>query len=210
MSGADYEHSVFFNCPFDDDYKALSDAIIFAIHDCGYIARSARESRDGSEVRIDKICSIIADCKFGIHDISRTDLDKTNSLPRFNMPLELGLFLGAKRFGAEEQKRKNCLILDTERYRFGKFISDISGQDPSAHNNDPDEAIRQVRDWLREATPTSIKMPGATAMVNRYAAFRVALPGACANLDLEPDRLTFNEYAMIVEEWLKAHPRPAG
>ncbi|HYI12821.1 MAG TPA: hypothetical protein VEK57_27475 [Thermoanaerobaculia bacterium] len=102
------------------------------------------------------------------------------------------------------------MILDTERYRFGKFISDIAGQDPSAHNNNPDEAIRQVRDWLRLATPTSVKMPGATEMAKRYAAFRAALPGACASLQLEPDHLTFNEYAMIVEEWLKAHPNPAG
>jgi len=53
-------------------------------------------------------------------------------------------------------------------------------------------------------------MPGATEMAKRYAAFRAALPGACASLQLEPDHLTFNEYAMIVEEWLKAHPNPAG
>lgn len=210
MAGADYDHSVFFNCPFDDEYKALSDAIIFTIHDCGYIARSARESRDGSQVRIDKICNIIADCRFGIHDISRTDLDKTNSLPRFNMPLELGLFLGAKRFGAEEQKSKNCLILDTERHRFQKFISDIGGQDPSAHNDNPDEAIRQVRDWFRLATPKSVKIPGGTEIARRYAAFRTALPDTCTRLQLEPDRLTFNEYVLIVEEWLKANPNPPG
>ena len=49
------------------------------------------------------------------------------------MPLELGLFLGAKRFGRGEQKSKTCLILDVERYRYQKFISDISGQDIAAH-----------------------------------------------------------------------------
>ena len=49
---------------------------------------------------------MIADCRYGIHDISRTELDRDSGLPRFNMPLELGIFLGAKRFGAEEQKRK--------------------------------------------------------------------------------------------------------
>jgi len=36
------------------------------------------------------------------HDISRTELNE-HSLPRFNMPLELGLFLGASRFGQLEE-----------------------------------------------------------------------------------------------------------
>ena len=48
------------------------------------------------------------------------------------MPLELGIFLGAKRFGRAEQKGKVCLILDTERYRYQQFMSDIAGQDISA------------------------------------------------------------------------------
>jgi len=39
---------------------------------------------------------IIRDSQFGIHDVSRVELDDANRLPRFNMPLELGLFLRAK------------------------------------------------------------------------------------------------------------------
>lgn len=210
MASSDYEHNVFVNCPFDDEYKALSDAIIFAVHDCGYIARSALELKDASQVRIEKICNIIAGCKLGIHDISRTSLDKTNGLPRFNMPLELGLFLGAKRFGSEEQRDKNCLVLDVDRHRYQKFISDIAGQDPSAHNNDPTEAIKQVRNWLRDATPKSVRLPGGGEVAKRYADFRADLPRMCVRLLLEPDQLTFNDYVLIVEEWLKAHPIPAG
>jgi transcription initiation factor TFIIIB Brf1 subunit/transcription initiation factor TFIIB len=56
------------------------------------------EVSDASQVRIEKIAGIIAACKFGIHDISRTELDPTTHLPRFNMPLELGLFLGREAF----------------------------------------------------------------------------------------------------------------
>src|SRR5437764_6982536 len=103
MPAADYDLNVFVNCPFDDSYRAIFEALIFAIHDCGYIARCALEVSDASEVRIEKIAKIIAACRFGIHDISRTDLDNTTALPRFNMPLELGIFLGAKRFGRAEQ-----------------------------------------------------------------------------------------------------------
>jgi len=48
------------------------------------------------------------------------------------MPLELGIFLGAKRFGGPKQKRKNCLILDREKYRYQQYCSDIAGQDIKA------------------------------------------------------------------------------
>jgi hypothetical protein len=56
--------------------------------------------------------------QFGIHDVSRVELDESNKLPRFNMPLELGLFLGAKSFSDEaRQKKKRCLILDSDPHR---------------------------------------------------------------------------------------------
>ena len=37
--------------PFDSDYKPLFDAIVFAVHDCGFIARCALEEGDASQVR---------------------------------------------------------------------------------------------------------------------------------------------------------------
>ena len=47
MPSADYERSVFVNCPLDDEYRHLLDAIVFAIQDCGYITRCALEVSDG-------------------------------------------------------------------------------------------------------------------------------------------------------------------
>lgn len=149
MKLSHYNDNVFINCPFDEDYKPLLDAIVFTVYDCGFIGRCALEEDDASQVRIDKIYNIIADCRYGIHDISRTDLDKTSSLPRFNMPFELGIFLGAKRFGIDTQKRKKCLILDREPYRYQQFISDIAGQDIQAHNNASEQIVKVVRNWLR-------------------------------------------------------------
>jgi len=83
----------------------------------GLFARCALEASDSGEARIDKILAIIAKCKFGIHDISRTELSKKTKLPRFDMPLELGLFLGAKTFGPRGARAKVCLILDRQKYR---------------------------------------------------------------------------------------------
>jgi hypothetical protein len=208
MPAADYERSVFVNCPLDEEYRYLFEAVVFAIHDCGYKTRCALEVADASEVRIDKITRIIGDCRLGLHDISRTDADSTTNLPRFNMPLELGLFLGAKRFGRAEQKSKTCLILDVERYRYQKFISDIAGQDIAAHDGDIGKAIRCVRDWLSNAMPKAIRIPGGKTMAARYTAFRKELPAMCEKTYLSIGELTFNDYVAQVEEWLKNAPPP--
>src|ERR1039457_1436875 len=100
----DYEESVFLNCPFDDEYKEIFNAIVFTILYCGFYVRCAKENSDTIEVRIDKIFKIIRECKYGIHDISRVELN-TSNLPRFNMSLELGIFMGCKEFGDDKDKK---------------------------------------------------------------------------------------------------------
>lgn len=114
----DFSKNVFINCPFDDKYLPLFRAVIFTVHDMGFRARCALEASNAGQVRIDKIQDIIAECKYSIHDISRTELDRTSRLPRFNMPFELGLDLGCKRFGKDHQQEKVILIMDVGRFRY--------------------------------------------------------------------------------------------
>jgi hypothetical protein len=199
---ADYGKSVFINCPFDDNYLPLFRALIFAVFECGLIPRCAQEVYDAGEVRIEKIARIIKDCRWGIHDISRTDLN-ASGLPRFNMPLELGLFLGAKRFGSGLHSRKSCLVLDRDRYRYQEFISDIAGQDIAAHANDPAAAIKAVRDWLSIAKAGIRRPPGGAAIAARYSRFADELPRICADAELEVSELTFVEYADMASTWLR-------
>jgi hypothetical protein len=52
-----YKKNVFINCPFDRSYRPIVHALVFAVHDAGYVARSAQEVRDTGEVRIGKILS---------------------------------------------------------------------------------------------------------------------------------------------------------
>jgi hypothetical protein len=59
-----YQENVFINCPFDADYQPLLRALVFAVQDCGLVARSALERDDGSEVRIEKIRRIIGESAF--------------------------------------------------------------------------------------------------------------------------------------------------
>lgn len=207
MTPLPYDRTVFVNCPFDNQYKDIFEAIVFTVLDCGFLPRCALEVDDGGQVRIDKIFGIISDCKFGVHDISRTELDYANQLPRFNMPLELGIFLGAKRYGSGKQKEKICLIVDRERYRYQKFISDIAGHDIRDHADDPIQAITIVRNWLRNVSPED-PMPGGDVIGNRYEAFRKEVPRICWNAALSPDRLTFVDYLWLVSYWLTLNPIP--
>ena len=202
MPGPTPANGVFLNVPFDATHRPLFEALVFCVIDCGFEPRFALEASDGGHVRVEKIARIIADCAFGVHDISRTELDKESRLPRFNMPFELGLFLGAKRFGDHRQKRKSTLILDRERYRYQKYLSDIAGQDIKAHGNKPTQLIGAVRDWLRDADPNR-QLPSSTVIVGRYQKFRHDLPGLCRNLRLDADELTYNDYKWVIGRWLE-------
>lgn len=133
---------------------------MFTIHQCGFDARCALEAEDSGEVRIRKIKRLIRECGIGVHDISRVQLDSVNQLPRFNMPLELGLFLGAQEYGSAVQKQKRSLILDSEPYRYQKFCSDIAGQDVRAHHDEPARIIAAVRAMLSTALQGRARIPG--------------------------------------------------
>lgn len=141
-------------------------------------------------------------CRFGINDLSAVTLDAATGLPRFNMPLELGLFFGCKRFGPKNQSRKRALVLDTGQYRYRAFISDISGQDIRAHGANPERVIREIRDWLRMASKRTT-LPGGAQIIERYHRFQLDLPDLCAVLNLEPDRLTFFDVSTIITGWLR-------
>ncbi len=202
MHKPDYNDNVFINCAFDKEYEPIFKAIIFAIFDCGFVPRCTLEEDDASQIRIDKIYSIINACRYSIHDISRTELDLKNKLPRFNMPLELGLFLSAKKFGSGKHNKKSCLILDKKAYRYQKFISDIAGQDINAHNNAPKNAIRIVRDWLRGKSRRTT-LPDGDVIWKRYQRSRRTLPSMCKTLQLNQKKLIYKDYVHLVYEWLK-------
>jgi uncharacterized protein YjiS (DUF1127 family) len=119
------------------------------------------------------------------------------------MPLELGIFLGAKCFG-KHSAQKRVLILDRERYRYRRFISDIGGQDIQAHRRSPAKAIRHVRDWLQSA-PGKTAIPGGRKIWEDYGRFRRELPAIAEDAQLDPRQLTFIDYLLLVTNWLQEH-----
>jgi hypothetical protein len=205
---ANYDTHVFINCPFDDEYTPIFEAIVFTIQACGFSAMCARSRLNSGEVRLQKILEIIGDCRYSIHDLSRTELDRTTSLPRFNMPLELGIDLGCRAYGID-QENKSFLIFDRDRFRFQTYVSDIAGQDVANHEDDPARAIARVRDWLRTESGRS-GIAGAGAMQSQYAAFRNALPSMCRHFELDILALTFADFLFVVGAWLTpATPSPS-
>lgn len=120
------------------------------------------------------------------------------------MPLELGIFLGAQRFGLGNQQKKNCLILDKEPYRYQKFISDISGQEVCSHGGDPHNAIGEIRSWLI-ATSRRRTIPSKQKIVQRYKKFRDELPIAQERTQMGIKEMTYIDYSAFVSEWLGAN-----
>lgn len=199
--------NVFINCPFDDPYAPLFRAIVFTIFACGYNPRCALEDNDSGSLRFDKLKSLIAQCDLGIHDLSRVELSTKTGTPRFNMPFELGLFLGARHFGGRRQRRKKALVLAESRERWAPTISDLAGVDPVFHANGPTAAIRAVRDFLG-ATVDGRRLPGEVAIAADYAKFSADLPrlAAQARQTLTEARRYGNFVTFVSEFLLAADP----
>ena len=143
-----FSKNVFINCPFDNDYFPLLKSILFTLVYLDFEPMIA-ETSDAGVSRLSKIKRLVMESKFSIHDLSRVQLGDETGLPRFNMPFECGIDLGARILELPGSEAKKCLILETEKYRYQKFMSDIAGNDIRAHHDDPELAMKNVRDWLK-------------------------------------------------------------
>lgn len=202
----EYARNIFLNCPFDDDYKDLFEAILFTVHSCGFVLRCAKEQKGTEAIRIKKIVSLIRDSKYAIHDLSRVSLDKKTKLPRFNMPLELGLWIGAEHFGEGIQKEKQFVVVESEKYRVKKYISDIDGQDIISHENNPDLLIDKLRDWLSDISDVPVPSPRSIKL--NLINFNLQLPAQCNTFDWDPNNLTFVEKSTLIVGYLLALRNP--
>ncbi len=191
--------SVFINCPFDAEYAAIHDALVFAISASGFTVRSGLEVVDSGELRLQKIVRLLGASSFSIHDLSRIELDPDSALPRFNMPLELGIALGMKHLGNSKVKDHSLLILDSESYRYIRFASDLAGVDISAHGNTPERAVRVARDFLAAHRPG---LPDGDAILGLYEVFEDALPVMAGAARQSVDSLTFIDRLRHIQAFL--------
>jgi hypothetical protein len=198
---------VFVNCPFDGQYGPIFRAIIFTVIVADHRPRCALEESDSGKIRFDKLTRLVTDCPLGIHDLSRIELSETEGTPRFNMAFELGLYLGAARFGGAAQKRKRCLIFARNRREWSPSISDLAGVDPEFHGDSPQEAMKHVRDFLH-TTPGGEILQGERDLWRAYQEFQSALAEAArrARQTLE-EAQRYRNYTHFLYEFLQT---PAG
>ncbi|MFB3904270.1 MAG: hypothetical protein ACE15E_12540 [Acidobacteriota bacterium] len=202
---AGFEKCVFINCPFDQDFKPLLRAILFTVIECGLEPRIASERADSAEIRLQKIVDLIRTCRLSIHDLSRMKAARKGALARFNMPFELGIDFGCRIFGGEDLGHKQILVLERERYRYQKALSDISGNDIEAHDNDPETLIRKLRNWL--CTTLGCDLPAGTVIWYRFTDFltsvQLQLEGAGYSLR-DIDEMPTAEFIRKIRAWRDA------
>ena len=114
----------------------------------GLRPRIATERSNAGEGRVEKILELVASSKYSIHDLSRCQAQEEGEFYRLNMPFELGLDFGCRRFGGGQLAKKVILVLEEERFRYQAAISDLAGSDIEAHHGDHAVAVRKVRNWL--------------------------------------------------------------
>lgn len=202
MTRPEYNDQVFINCPFDAAFLKIFQAFCFTILDCGFVPRCSQEIDDASQFRLQAIHGLIKNCKYGIHDLSRVELDKKSKLPRFNMPFELGIFYSSKFFGQGNQKHKQCIILEKQQYRYQKFISDISGIDVTPHYHSVKKAIFAIRNWLVTASRRT-SIPPAEQIYSRYLKFQRDINRICRERGIDHKTMPFVEMIRNMSDWLK-------
>jgi len=197
-----FDKNVFVNCPFDDDYRQLLLSVIFTVKYLGYIPRLSLERADSGESRIEKILGLINESKFGIHDLSRIMSSDKDEHFRMNMPFELGIDYGAKALKGGEWATKQLLVLEKERYRYQKALSDLSGSDIKNHDDEPSKIVKVVRDWL--VATENIRRDSGHKIWSRFNEFNAYLYDQAVEIDGHEsvDELQVIEVVRHMEDWL--------
>jgi hypothetical protein len=200
-----FEKNVFINCPFDPEFYRLLRPLLFTIVYLGFNPKIALERSDSGEQRIDKICELIRGSKYSIHDLSRLRCQKKGEFYRLNMPFELGIDYGSRRFASDSLKEKKCLILEKGIYDYKAALSDFSGVDIKSHDNDPVKVVRAIRNWFFETvglrnvdSPTEIwyKFNDFT-----FDFYRKRQEEGFSDEDL--DIMPIQEYIEFIENWTR-------
>ena len=186
----DPSKSVFINCPFDAEYSALFDAIVFSTVCCGFIPRSALESGTVSEPRLTRITRAMFNSRYSIHDLSRCTGEGNENFARFNMPLELGMAM-ARRF-MDPGSEHDWLVLVPQGHAYLRFISDLAAYDPVTHDRSIQGVVFAVMPWLstrKEAVPSPTPRD-VLATLPSFEAARQELNAAWGGYPPWPDVIT--------------------
>ena len=160
--------SVFLNIPYDPEFENLYLAYIAGLSAFGLVPRATLEIPT-SQRRLDRILSLIEECAYSIHDLSRVQRDrKAPVTPRFNMPFELGLAVAQDSI----HRRQRWYVCETLRHRVNKSLSDIDGTDVRIHGG----TVRGVFAALCDVFVRRHRQPSVQQMYRIYLVLRHNLP----------------------------------
>jgi len=200
-----YHENVFINYPFDKKYERIFKAIVFSIQINGLYPRCTKEEISTID-RLDRILKIISECKYAIHDISRTNMFSFK-LPRYNMPFELGIFIGSQKFGNRSHRSKKYLLFDSKKFRYIKTLSDLKGIDSQNHNSDPYEALKITNLWLAQfrikSSGKQDEYIGEDTLAEYYKNFEMQLPKICKEYGTNPKKLEFRGLYQAIGRWIE-------
>jgi hypothetical protein len=201
----DFDRNVFINCPFDPEYKSLLRPLLFTILYVGMIPKIGLERSDSGETRINKICEMIRDSRYSIHDLSRLQSRRRNEFYRMNMPFELGIEYGCRQFGPDYLRSKRCLILEKSRFDYVRALSDLAGVDIKSHQDKPERLVFVVRDWFFETVGLR-NIESRTVIWYKFTDFTSAFydtrqSQGYSEEDIE--EMSVPEYMHFIQEWLR-------
>jgi hypothetical protein len=206
MVDPNFDKNVFINCPFDEDYRQLLLAIIFTVKRLGFCPRLTLEQANSGITRLTLILELIESSKFGIHDLSRLLAAKKGQPARMNMPFELGVDFGCKKFRGEPWSDKRFLVLEKERYRYQAALSDLSGSDIHNHSDDPIRATKVVRNWfVTEVLKTGLS---ATKIWYEFNEFTSDLEEKLEDEGHDPGEFAdvpISEVMAYMDRWFEVH-----
>ena len=157
--------SVFLNIPYDDQFEELYLAYIVGLTQLGLkINATLAVPNQG---RLDRIIKLIEESNVSIHDPSR--IEPSSGIPRFNMPLELGLALYRSH---TTNGRHRVFVFEEKPYRTLQSTSDINGMDPQIHNGRPKGVMVGLRNIFHQPERTTT----VPEMLASYRAVKRKLP----------------------------------
>lgn len=202
----EFDKSVFINCPFDDEYYSLLRPLLFTIVYLGFNPRIALETSDSGESRIEKVCQLIKGSRYSVHDLSRLKAKKKGEFYRLNMPFELGVDYGSRRFASNRFRKKRYLILEEHAYNYRRALSDISGLDIKAHRNNPTRVVQAVRNWFVETVGLK-DVEGPTLIWYKFSDFASDFNARRRSEGFSKDDLNMmpiREYLRFIKTWTRA------
>lgn len=150
--------SVFLNIPYDEKFETLYLAYIVGLTQLGLTVNATLAV--SNQGRLERIVRLIDESDVSIHDLSRIEL--SSGIPRFNMPLELGLAL--YRSHATNGRHK-VFVFEKKPYRMSRSTSDINGIDPLIHKGRPEGVMAGLRNIFHQPK-------GATTVPEMLASYR--------------------------------------